>query len=505
MRKLFNLLINNKLKIFFGFLWLVLFLSGLFLYAGSKLVFVLFSFVFLIMLLSGANKHKGYGYLFLVIFLWLGFWFKLAASLLLSAWFPLVFEEPVGNFNFSADAWDRVLWIAIWAGIGVMLGRFLYGLIRLKTSGDSVEAKAPLWYPAIRIWLWTAVLLVTVGVVIFNIFYGIHQIGMVPRTVLHWPLNAFIGWMLNLGSALAIAVLVWWDTAEKKNITLPFFAILGEAFLSAVSIISRSAFLFHSIPQILSLSARKEIYQRYSSRQILLFISTFAILFLMSITAVSFMRDYQYAGSKSTPLSVSNSVTDSSVGTLKPIPDQVLPQPAKEISSFRLTLIRQLLVNRWIGIEGVMAVSSYSEKSGDLFWEMLAEKREEGKVGAYQRVSNSGYQSTDARYQFASLPGATAFLYFSGSMPVVMLGMAALALIMLIVERAIFALTQNPLVCSLFGVTAANTVAQFGIAPRQDIPLYLMIILTAIFIYFIQSKTFSSALVRFNFDSFNKQ
>ena len=505
MRKLFNLLINNKLKIFFGFLWLVLFISGLFSYAGSQLVFVLFSFAFLIMLLSGVSKHKGYGYLFLVIFLWLGFWFKLAASLLLSVWSPLVFEEPVGNFNFSADAWDRVLWIAIWASIGVMLGRFLYGLIRLKTFGDSVEAKAPLWYPAIRIWLWSTVLLFTVGVAIFNIFYGIHQIGMVPRTILHWPLNAFINWMLNLGSALAIAVLVWWDTAEKKNITLPLLAILGEAFLSAVSIISRSAFLFHSIPQVLALSARKEVSQRYSRKKIFLFISTFAVFFLMSIAAVSFMRDHQYAGSKSTPLPAPDSVTDSSVDTLKPIPVEVLAQPAKEISSFRLTLIRQLLVNRWIGIEGVMAVSSYPEKSSALFWEMLTEKREAGKVSAYQRISNSGYQSTDARYQFASLPGATAFLYYSGSMVVVMLGMATLVLIILIVERAIFALTQNPLVCSLFGMTAANTVAQFGITPRQDIPFFLMIISTAIIVYFIQSKTFASVLARFNPDSFNKQ
>lgn len=505
MRKLIHLLINNKLKIFFGFLWLVLFLSGLFSYVGSQLVFVLFSFVFLIMLLSGANRRKDYGYLFLVIFLWLGFWFKLTASLLLSVWFPLVFEEPVGNFNFSVDAWDQVLWISIWASIGVMLGRFLYGLFRLKTFGDTVEAKAPLWYPAIRIWLWTVVLSVTVGVAIFNIFYGIHQIGIVPRTILDWPLNAFVSWMLNLGSALAIAVLIWWDTAEKKNTTLPLFAILGEAFLSAVSIISRSAFLFHAIPQMLSLSARKEISQRYSRKQILLFVSTFAVLFLMSIAAVSFMRDYQYVGSKLTPLPPPDSVADSSANTLKPILVEALAQPAKETSSFRLTLIRQLLVNRWIGIEGVMAVSSYSEKSNALFWEMLTEKREAGKVSAYQRISNSGYQSTDARYQFASLPGAAAFLYYSGSLAVVMLGMATLALIILVVEGIIFALTKNPLMCSLFGMTAANTVAQFGITPRQDIPFYLMIISTAIIVYFIQSKMFASILSRFNLNSFSKQ
>jgi hypothetical protein len=505
MRKLFNLLVNNNIKIFFGFLWLALFLSGLFSYVGSQLVFVLFSFVFLIMLLSGLNRHKDYGYLFLVIFLWLGFWFKLTASLLLSAWSPLVFEEPIGSFNFSVDAWDQVLWIAIWASIGVMLGRFLYGLIRIKTSGDSVEAKSPLWYPAIRIWLWTAVLLVTVGVAIFNIFYGIHQIGMVPRTILHWPLNAFISWMLNLGSALAIAVLVWWDMAEKKNITLPLLAILGEAFLSALSIISRSAFLFHSIPQILSLNERKEIFQRYSRAKILFFISTFAALFLMSIAAVSFIRDHQYVESKSTHFVLPDSVTNSSVDAPKPTLAEALAQPAKETRSFRLTLVRQLLVNRWIGIEGVMAVYSYPEKGSALFWGMLTEKREVGKVSAYQRISNSGYQSTDARYQFANLPGASAFLYYSGSMAVVMFGMATLTFLLMMAERIIFALTQNPLVCSLFDMTASNTVAQLGIAPRQDIPFFLMIISTAIIIYFIQSKTFASVFVRFNPDLVSKQ
>lgn len=80
MRKLLALLLNNKLKAALGFLWLVLFLTGLFSYAGSKSVFIIFSIVFLTMLLSGVYKQRGYGYLFLVVFLWLGFWFKLTAS-----------------------------------------------------------------------------------------------------------------------------------------------------------------------------------------------------------------------------------------------------------------------------------------------------------------------------------------------------------------------------------------------------------------------------------------
>ena len=454
------------------------------------------------MLLSGVYKQRGYGYLFLVVFLWAGFWFKLTASLLLSGGRPFAFEEPIGSFNSSSDSWDQVLWIAIAASIGVMSGRFLFGT---QPSGNADRGKAPSWYPSIRIWLWTGVMLATVGIAIFNTFYGIHQIGIVPRTILPWPLNALIAWMLNIGFALSIAVLIWWDMAEERNVTLQICAMFVEAFFSTVSVISRSMFSFHVIPQMLALGGRKGISHRYSRKKILLFLATFLVLFLISIAAVSVLRDYQYTASKSTTLPALKSVTDSTVTTVKPNTDEALAQSAKEISSFRLTLVRQLLVNRWIGIEGVMAVSSYAGKSNTLFWEMLTEKREAGKVSAYQGISNSGYQTTDEKYQFASLPGATAFFLYSGSWVSVILGMATLTLLILMVEWGIFALTHNPLVCSLFGMTAANTVAQFGITPRQDIPFFLMIISTAIIVYFIQSKTFASVLARFNPDSFNKQ
>lgn len=502
MIKQLDLALDHKLKIILGLFWLILFWSGLFSYAGSKPVYALFSMVSLAMLFSGVYRQVGYGYLFLVVFLWLGFWFKLAANLLLFGFFP--FGEPVGNFNSTAEAWDQVLWIAMGASMGVILGRLLYGLFRPKTSDNATGAKAPPWYPAIRMWLWISILLITVGVAIFNIFFGIHQIGIVPRTILPWPLNALIAWMLNMGSALAIAVLIWWDMAEEKNITLQLYAMLGEAFLSTVSVISRAMFPFHAIPQMLAFSGRKEILQQYSRKQILLFISIFMALFLISIAAVSFLRDYQYAASKAIPMPTQNTVTDSAVAPVKPIPVEAVIQPASNVTSFRLILIHQLLVNRWIGIEGVMAVSSYSEKNRALFWEMLTEKREAGKVSAYQRISNSGYQAADTRYQFASLPGATAFFFYSGSMAVVILGMSALALLMLMAERAIFALTQNPLVCSLFGMTAANTVAQFGVTPRQDIPFFLMIFSSAVLIYFLQSKMFASTLNRLNPDLYNK-
>ena len=216
-------------------------------------------------------------------------------------------------------------------------------------------------------------------------------------------------------------------------------------------------------------------------------------LLLSSIAVVSIVRDFQYAVSE--PASLAETTVASG------LPEEKNPklsqtetittseEPVSNLpSSFRLRLIQQLLVNRWIGMEGVMAVSSYPIKDPALLWEMLVEKREAGKVSAYQRISNSNYQVSDGNHQFATLPGAAAFFFYSGSFVVVILCMAVLILLMLVFERGLFVLTKNPLFCSLFGMTAANTIAQFGVTPRQDIPYYLMIILFALFIWFVQSK-----------------
>lgn len=479
---------KHKLKIVLGLIWLTLFFAGLLNFAGSRLLYTLFSIVFLAMLLSGIYRQVSYGYLFLVVFLWLGFWFKLTANLLLFGHFP--FGEPVGSFNSSVDAWNQVLWIAIAGSMGAMLGRFLYALFCPNPSADTARAKAPSWYPSIRMWLWAAILLATAGLAFSNIVYGIHQIGIAPRTILPWPLNALVAWMLNIGSALAIAVLIWWDTAAKKNVMLPLYAMLGEAFLSTVSVISRSVFPFHAIPPILALIGRKETSQRYSRKQVLLLLATFAALFLASIAAVSFLRDYQYATSKATPTPTPISVITPIAASIEPIPVETSASPAKAISSFRLILIHQLLVNRWIGLEGVMAVSSYAEKSSTLWWEMLTEIREAGKVTAYQKISNSGYQTADGKYQFASMPGISGFLYYSGSLWLVVGGLAAFTAFAIASERIIFLLTCNPLLCSLYGMTLANTIAQFGMTPRQDIPQYLMIYAAMLAIWFVQSRFF---------------
>ena len=196
-------------------------------YPGSKLTYLLFCFSFWAMLLSAFYKRVSNGYLFLVVMLWLGFWGKLTSHLLLD--YPYV--EPVGQFDSSAAAWDDVLWVSVIGTLGVLLGRL--GLLFFsKTQFDDVgleQSSAPIWYPPVRRWIWAICLIFIVIVAVVNTFLGIQQVGLAPRTILLWPLNALIAWQVTIGSALLLTILIWWEVLLRKNVVIAIYASVIEA------------------------------------------------------------------------------------------------------------------------------------------------------------------------------------------------------------------------------------------------------------------------------------
>ena len=155
---------------------------------------------------------------------------------------------------------------------------------------------------------------------------------------------------------------------------------------------------------------------------------------------------------------------------------------------------------RWVGLEGVMAVSAYPKKGYDLFVRDLTERGGVGKISIYQEVSQSSYRFMDSKkFQFASLPGAVGFLYFTGSLWVVGLGMLALSSIVIGSEKLVSILTCNPLMSALWGIAASNSVVQMGIVPRGLITYFFEMSCGIAAIWFIQSKYFSMIWQRFGF------
>lgn len=535
----------SKLLIAGLVLWLVLFSIGLVGYSGSRAAYALFSIVTGTMLLTGFRQVSSYGYLFLTVFLWLGMWLKATIHTILS--YPFV--EPVGTFVGGAEAWDDVLYVATVASLGVMVGKVVFDLMtsRITLRRQAITPAFPQWYPKSRKWLWIALSFTAAAAILINLKYGVHLIGLAPRTVLMWPLNAIVAWLLNIGLATGIAVLLWWDIALKKNLTIPVYAIIAEALISSVSILSRAVYVFHAIPQLWALYRLKHISLGWSRAKVALLGVLFVAFLVVSISAVTTFRNYLYQSSAYSSTAYQVAVTQSEVvvgaiaevqlkiknsspaesQTLKirlreleaeelKLKLRVAKEKAKSIEAMKSgsaqsrillnefgyqvtggfsALILQLSVDRWIGLEGLMAVQSYPEKNMGLFWRALSEIPAAGKADTYQVVSNSIYLKSDAtKFRFATLPGAAAFLYYSDSLIVVMLGMVFFSLAVLVVELLIIILTANPILCSLYGAVMANNVVQFGVSPRQTLPYFFMLACGILLVWLVQSRFFTQIL-----------
>ena len=550
-------ILKKPYLIIFSLIWSLLFSVSLMKYQGSAFAFTLFSFSFLILLFLGFYKNKSYAFMYLAVFLWLGFWTKLVAHLLLD----YEYIEPIGVFSGSTGEWDQVLWVSTIACLGVIIGRFLYAILNFKVADDNQNNNVyPEWYPTIRIKVWALFIVIVILATVSNTVLGINQIGLSPRTILPWPLNALISWIVSIGGVMGLTTLIWWDISLKKGVYPALFAITIEAFISSISLFSRGVFIFHSIPQFIALYKNK-LLDNFSKKRLAIVGCFILIFFVLSLAIVSVLRAnfYSQDGITTTTKSqislnrlevlkggiarvkklirqggdhkahlaellieqeglqmkVSNSTSDFRLKLIKEnedtreIPDSIndknviidhqvqfdrinesvaLKEFYYQLTQGVFLKVLALSVDRWVGLEGVMAVVSYPNKGRALIIDAFVEKRTLGGVTKYQEIANSKYQWVDSNvWQFASLPGAVAFLYFSGSFWIVLFGMILFAFLVQFLEFLIYKGTRNPILCSLLGVSLANYVAQFGIAPAQGSVYLLMIFVGVLTIAIVQN------------------
>ena len=460
--------VNVIVKWLLLFAWIFLFILGVTNYTGSFLHYTVFSFVFLAMLISGFYRQVSYGYLFLVVMLWLGFWLKLTVHFLVD--YP--FGEGTGAFDGTPAAWDTILLIAIAGAIGVLATRITYSFFNASSTmqAKSRVFKAPFWYPVVRRWIWAALMITCVGLIFVNTYLGILQVGLAPKTILLWPLNSLISFLVGYGLTFCIATLLWWDISLRCNISLVVHFVLLEAFFSSISIFSRGAYIFHAIPQLLGVYKNRLLVSDWSMKKVIVVATTFVVLFVISNPVVNTLRGYYYSNA---PL---------------------------ELASASASAFVRFAVDRWVGAEGVMVVSAYPKKGVDLFADSIMETREIGKDTFYSEISRPVYFGVvdKSKFQFSEIPGAIAFLYYTGQLWVVLFGMIVFTFAVLASEMLIFRLTSNPLLSALWGGATANAVAQFGIAPRSHLFYFFELACGVIAIYFIQSKFFASSLQKLN-------
>lgn len=232
----------------------------------------------------------------------------------------------------------------------------------------------------------------------------------------------------------------------------------------------------------------------------LIVLVVFGVLFASSVFAVNYIRSYTMISSlddaavqhskelKSEAVKSKEPKSkrlDSPELNVKPLDDSELKSMALQ---FSVKTSKPLMLDRWVGMEGVMAVSSYPGLGWSLWNRAWQERYFHSGTSMYDLTFiKSPYLQVDmSKHHFIGLPGILAFFYYPGSFPFLFMSMLLLGFLGAGIELFVYRLSGgNMILCSLMAQVVAYRYAHFGYAPHQSYLLFGSLFLNVLIIYLL--------------------
>ena len=457
-----------------------LFYFGIQKYNGNKINYLLFSIISNFLIFFAIRKNAIFFETFFSLLLWLGFWFKFSCTIVLT---DGVFREGVGTFNYSNKSFDDTLIVSQIGILSFILSGFFrqYFLFNYPKKLEFQNFKIN-FFSFGRKNVWFIFIVSFIAIAFCNFYFKIYQKGLLPIYEINFLISGIFKWLLLFGLSAISATLIFYEyNFYKKFFLISALIIFVETFFTSFSMISRgmifNAFaLMYGIYKYSKIVNKPNSFNYYIKSIIFIF-----ILFYISVSSVNYIRaNYFYVG-KSVEFVKEKSLVESK--------DQKKKKYAssKEINSEILYLI----VNRWVGIDGVMSViskkdllslpfltSSFNEratKNTPTFYELTFGLEE-------NKISSQLYENVKGN----TLPGLIAFLFYSGSYSVLFLSIFFLSIFASYLEFMSFKLSfGNLILSSLIGQVIAFRFIHFGYLPHQTYLLFGTIVLTIIFTYIL--------------------
>ncbi|ULA64992.1 MAG: conserved membrane protein of unknown function [Nitrospira sp.] len=452
--------------------WILIFLAGVNSYNGSKGMYCVFSLIFLMVISSAFLGVVSYSYIFTCCFLFVGLWFKMS----LHAWEEQSYAEPVGYFDGSGHAWDTVLLVCSIGGVGVIGARILYQrfdfmLARRVRPEVSGMPNVPEGYRVWRLRFWMGLGGIVILSLAANEMFGLLKLGHTPQWYLPWPLHGIYGWLMSVGLSLVIGTLMWWDVCAGFGVQVGALCLFFESVLVSVSAFSRGLYFLQTLPFLVLVLANGPRLIGHGWKRLAGFAAVWLLGLLITIASANYFRHY-----------TAESIQPHWLSQGKPLTTQGIESIAEAGEHLLTRWARHLAVDRWPGLEGVMAVSSYPEKGLRLLLQVATVRRHVNKADFYTaEVARSGLTDEDAKkFHYASVAGPIAFLFYSGSLWCVCIGMCILTFVVMACERGLAGLTGNSVMCAVFGAYAAFLLVQIsgGLSqPAASLLFTIMVVL----------------------------
>ena len=463
-----NFTINNFILILFTLLTGSVSLYTVSLFPGSKLLFLIFCFLSNFYFYISFTKNKIFFETFFSTFLWLGFWLKINARLSL---FGGSYHEPTGSFNGSGAQYNEALYPLIAGYTAIILVALIRRMIFNYTDKkpvivNSLENSVLYFHkhrkPILILFTFTVFL---VGAT--NAYFNIYQRGIIPIGI-PFIIYGIYAWLILFGLSAFAGLILQLDLKKNNSPYLSTLRFIFEAFISNTSLLSRGMVLNGSAGLFGVLNHLHLHSIKTNMKYIITGTAFFVLLFALSIHSVTTMRKFAF-GEKN------GYVNDSKLGSAK--------ETKKRVG--------MLMIDRWVGIEGLLAVSSYESKGIYLLKQAWDEKLREQKLSLYDRTFiNSSYKTSDfSKNHFVSIPGPIAFFNYSDSALIVFLGLFILTILGSAYDYIIFSFSGASLVVtSILSQVIAYRFAHIGYVIKQSYQLLGTLLIT-LFIFYIIEKS----------------
>ena len=480
-----HLLKDNLKKYFITFkilviiLLLFLFYNGFINYLGSKYLYIFFSIVNIYLIFFSFRKKAFFFETFFGVLLFLGFWFKFSVII---SFTDGIFKEGVGNFDYSPENFDYGLLIS---SVGIIplivIGHLREVLFYYPSKINFFEYKENFFIENRK----NILLIFLVFIILIsslNGYFKIYQKGLIPLHEINFIISGSIKWLLLFGLSSISCILIFLEIKYfKKIFNLTIFIFLLENFLSSLSMISRGM-IFNSFSIIYGIyKFSKKTGQYLNIKFFIKTITICGVLFYLSVILVNEIRaKYFYTGKS----------------RIDVIEKKKLSQDKIDNNFFSYNSeFFYIATNRWVGIDAIFAVAQNTDKLGTPLLEEAFNENFHKKLPTFyestfylKNVNNNKIEIYE-NAKGNTLPGIIAFLFYSGSLIFLFIGMMILIIFANILEFISFkASGKNLIFCSLIGQIIAFRFIHFGYLPKQSYLLFGSIFLTIFAVYVF--KTF---------------
>jgi len=338
------------------------------------------------------------------------------------------------------------------------------------------------------------------SVAFLNYYLNIYQKGFIYQHEIYFLIVNFIKWMLLFGMTTLSCFFIYTEILRLQKVS-PLLIIVAffEIFLSYSSMLSR-ALIMNLSALTFSLSKYLDLIKNKFS--LFLFILVLIISMFLSNNYFSNHIRINYAQEvgydvKNNKFNDKEEIKNDNNATVKQFKvsndPNVRPNPIN-MSSF-------VVINRWSGIDSMIAIVSSKKLSFDLFFQSLKEEKIINNKTFYEttfKVDWDGGKEVmigDKRIlKGNTLPGLFSYLFYSGNYYFLFTSIFLLTFIFSVFEIFCKRITNNNMIfASFISFMICFRIFNFGYAPRDTYLFVISVLLSVLMIFFLSRFNFFSS------------